>query len=159
MVDAPRETDQPFIQRLWNYLWRLNAQTKAYLRLDGPAIVRDMDGVTDEEKRLAEKAFADGGRNPGDGNGPGADPGSGGDRDDDDGNPFDVGGGSYGLRQKIGFVLGPLLFALIYLSPTPEDSRQKDRRSPRSPPGSPFGGCPRQFRSLQRRCCRFRYFH
>ncbi|OVE84484.1 SLC13 family permease [Natronolimnobius baerhuensis] len=120
MVDAPRETDQPFIQRLWNYLWRLNAQTKAYLRLDGPAIVRDMDGVTDEEKRLAEKAFADGGRNPGDGNGPGADPGSGGDRDDDDGNPFDVGGGSYGLRQKIGFVLGPLLFALIYLSPTPE---------------------------------------
>lgn len=77
-----------------------------------------MDGVTDEEKQLAEKAFADGGRNSGDGNGSDPDGGNNGDRGDD-GNPFDVGGGTYGLRQKIGFVLGPLLFALIYLSPTP----------------------------------------
>ncbi|NGM69590.1 DASS family sodium-coupled anion symporter [Natronolimnobius sp. AArcel1] len=119
MVDISRETGQTFIQKIWNYLWRLNAQTKAYLRLDGPAIVRDMDGVTDEEKQLAEKAFADGGRNSGDGNGSDPDGGNNGDRGDD-GNPFDVGGGTYGLRQKIGFVLGPLLFALIYLSPTPE---------------------------------------
>ncbi|WP_440771821.1 SLC13 family permease [Natronorubrum sp. DTA28] len=110
---------QEFIQTIWAYLWRLNAQTKAYLQLDAPAIVRDMDGVTEEERRLARETFADGGRDPGDGNGPNAGPGNGGDDRGNDDNPFDV-GGSYGLRQKIGFGLGPVLFALIFLSPTPE---------------------------------------
>ncbi len=134
-------------QRLWAYLWRLNEQTKAYLTLDGPAIVEDMDGLSAEERRLARKAFADGGRDlgetagdgrdrdvdsgtddsdtatergdvggtGGDGGGTGGDGGGNGDEE----SPFDV-GGSYGLRQKIGFGLGPVLFALIFLSPTPE---------------------------------------
>ena len=134
-------------QRLWAYLWRLNEQTKAYLTLDGPAIVEDMDGLSAEERRLARKAFADGGRDlgetagdgrdrdvdsgtddsdtatergdvggtGGDGGGNGGDGGGNGDEE----SPFDV-GGSYGLRQKIGFGLGPVLFALIFLSPTPE---------------------------------------
>ncbi|AEH38707.1 SLC13 family permease [Halopiger xanaduensis] len=52
---------------------------------------------------------ASGGGNGGDGGGGGNGGGS----------PFDV-GGSYGRRQQIGFVLGPVLFALIFLSPTPE---------------------------------------
>ncbi|ELY39634.1 SLC13 family permease [Natronorubrum tibetense] len=134
-------------QRLWAYLWRLNEQTKAYLTLDGPAIVEDMDSLSAEERRLARKAFADGGRDlgetagdgrdrdvdsgtddsdtttergdvggtGGDGGGTGGDGGGNGDEE----SPFDV-GGSYGLRQKIGFGLGPVLFALIFLSPTPE---------------------------------------
>ncbi|WP_436344617.1 SLC13 family permease [Natronorubrum sp. FCH18a] len=88
-----------------------------------------MDGLTEEEKRLARKAFADGGRDldetaadgrdrdaGGDPGGTGGDDGTDG---GDDGSPFDIGEG-YGLRQKIGFGLGPLLFALIFLSPTPE---------------------------------------
>ncbi|WP_137288666.1 SLC13 family permease [Natronorubrum halophilum] len=119
MDSTSPKTHQKFIRNVWTYLWRLNDQTKAYLRLDGPAILEDMDEVTAEEKRLARKAFADGGRDPGDGNGPNAGAGAGGNGPDDDRSPFDV-SGSYGLRQKIGFGLGPVLFALIFLSPTPE---------------------------------------
>ncbi|SDJ53376.1 SLC13 family permease [Natronorubrum texcoconense] len=134
-------------QRLWAYLWRLNEQTKAYLTLDGPAIVEDLDGLSEEERRLARKAFADGGHDLGETAGDGQDRdvdggtdgsetaagrgdvgstggGNGGNGGDDGGNgddesPFDV-GGEYKLRQKIGFGLGPLLFALIFFSPTPE---------------------------------------
>ncbi|MDQ2049684.1 SLC13 family permease [Natronolimnohabitans sp. A-GB9] len=122
MVNNPPKTYQEFIQYLWAYLWRLNEQTKAYLRLDGPAIARDMDDLSEEEKRVAEQAFADGGQEPNDGTGSGGGAGGSGDGDgrgNGDRNPFDV-GGSYGLRQKVGFVLGPLLFALIYFAPTPE---------------------------------------
>ncbi|QFU81229.1 SLC13 family permease [Natronorubrum aibiense] len=118
MVYDSSKTLQKFIQNIWLYLWQLNAQTKAYLTLDGPAMVKDMDGVSEEEKRLAEQAFSDGGQPP---NGtaksaPNGDNGDG--QGGDDSSPFDV-DGSYGLRQKIGFVLGPILFALIYLAPTP----------------------------------------
>ncbi|WP_121741073.1 SLC13 family permease [Natronorubrum halophilum] len=119
MDSTTPKTHQKFIRNVWTYLWRLNDQTKAYLRLDGPAILEDMDEMTAEEKRLARKAFADGGRDPGDGNGPNAGADAGGNGPDDDRSPFDV-SGSYGLRQKVGFGLGPVLFALIFLSPTPE---------------------------------------
>ncbi|QRV14371.1 SLC13/DASS family transporter [Haloterrigena salifodinae] len=131
MVRNSRKTIQKFIRVLWASLWTLNAQTKAYLTLDAPLILEDMDGVSEEEKRLARQVFPDGGRDPGDataaenrtaegGPGSGDDPGgSGGDRGDDGNSPFDV-GGTYDLRQRIGFVLGPLLFALIFLSPTPD---------------------------------------
>ncbi|WIV68564.1 SLC13 family permease [Natrialbaceae archaeon AArc-T1-2] len=92
---------------LWSYLWRLNAQTKAYLQLDGSRIAQDLDGVSDEA--LAKTARSDGGYDePTDAGGPGG----------GDDSPFDVGDG-YGRRQKSGFVLGPVLFALISLSPTP----------------------------------------
>ncbi|AGB38329.1 SLC13 family permease [Natronococcus occultus] len=107
------------IQRLWAYLWFLNERTKAYLRLDGHAIAADLDGVSDEERRVAKRALSDGGRDP---NGDSEATGFGGGDDggsDDDRSPFDV-GGEYELRQKIGFVLGPILFAMIFLSPTPE---------------------------------------
>ncbi|ELZ18557.1 anion transporter [Haloterrigena salina JCM 13891] len=130
MVQNSRETLQKFIRVLWASLWTLNAQTKAYLTLDAPLILEDVDGVSEEEKRLARRVFPDGGRDPGDntaadartaadGSGSGDGPGDGGDRGDDGSSPFDV-GGTYDLRQRIGFVLGPLLFALIFLSPTPD---------------------------------------
>ena len=119
MVYDSHKTLQKFIQNVWIYLWRLNAQTKAYLTLDGPAMVKDMDGVSDEEKRLAEKALSDGGQTTGERAGSTANAGSGDDgQGGNDKSPFDV-DGSYGLRQKIGFVLGPILFALIFLAPTP----------------------------------------
>ncbi len=122
------------LQRFWSYLWMLNAQTKAYLTLDGPRILEDMDSVSEEEKRVARKAFTDGGGETAESDGSadtrsnesadtaesapagaGDDPGS---SSGDDSSPFDA-GGNYKLRQKIGFVLGPLLFALILLGPTP----------------------------------------
>ncbi|ELY66990.1 anion transporter [Natrinema versiforme JCM 10478] len=145
---------------MWTYLWTVNAQTKAYLALDAPAMIADMDDLTAEERRLARRVFPDGGRDRatseenrsgdetssgedsggsgggdrgdrGDDGGSGGgdrgdrgdDGGSGGgdrgDRGDDGGSPFDV-GGTYRLRQRIGFVLGPILFVLIFLSPTPD---------------------------------------
>ncbi|MCH7660738.1 MAG: DASS family sodium-coupled anion symporter [Euryarchaeota archaeon] len=94
----------------WNYLWKLNDQTKAYLRLDGGRIAADTN-ASEEEKELARKMFADGGQMEENSSSAGRDP-------DDDESPFDV-GGDYGLRKKAGFVLGPVLFALIMLAPTP----------------------------------------
>ncbi|WP_222918451.1 SLC13 family permease [Natrinema sp. SYSU A 869] len=128
MVAERERTARAVTWRLWRYLWIVNARTKAYLALDAPAMIADMDDLTAEERRLAQRVFPDGGRDP-DGGGE-TDPGgeweegpdggsdSDGSRGDDGGSPFDV-GGTYRLRQKVGFVLGPLLFALIFLSPTP----------------------------------------
>jgi sodium-dependent dicarboxylate transporter 2/3/5 len=101
--------------RIWRYLWKLNDQTKAYLRLDGVQIAADTN-ASEEEKALARKMFADGGQRSEDGS---ADDSSSSGRDpDDDDSPFDV-GGDYGLRKKAGFVAGPILFLLIMLAPTP----------------------------------------
>ena len=114
---SPRAS-QSYLRRVWASLWALNAQTKAYLTLDAPAIASDMDQLSEEEKRVARAAFTDGGKNADNADAGNARP-EGGDGSGDDDSPFDV-GGSYGTRQKVGFVLGPLLFALIYLAPTPE---------------------------------------
>jgi len=81
-----------------------------------PTALLDRSKLTPEERELAHRLAADGGRDE-DGNGPG-DGGSGGD-DGDDGSAFDI-GSTYNRRQKIGLVLGPLLFAAIMLAPTPE---------------------------------------
>uniref|UniRef100_A0A7D6GVN4 SLC13/DASS family transporter n=2 Tax=Natrinema zhouii TaxID=1710539 RepID=A0A7D6GVN4_9EURY len=127
MVTERESASRSMTQRLWTYLWVVNARTKAYLTLDAPAMIADMDDLEPEERRLARRVFPDGGRDrderdePDPGDGVGNDPGNGGsgsDRGDDGGSPFDV-GGTYDLRQRVGFVLGPLLFALIFLSPTP----------------------------------------
>ncbi|WP_049991086.1 SLC13 family permease [Natrinema salifodinae] len=133
---AERDRSGRSLSRLWRYLWVVNARTKAYLTLDAPAMIADMDDLTAEERRLARRVFSDGGRDAGERGAAGsgsetetgtgtetatdADPGggAGGSRGDDGGSPFDV-GGTYALRQKVGFVLGPVLFALIFLSPTP----------------------------------------
>ncbi|MFD1564227.1 SLC13 family permease [Haloarchaeobius amylolyticus] len=129
MVAERDRTTRSGIGRLWRYLWLVNARTKAYLTLDAPAMIADMDNLEPEERRLARRVFPDGGRDAEPGAGDRTDSGtaagsgggtggSGGGSRGDDGSSFDV-GGTYERRQQIGFVLGPLLFALIFLSPTP----------------------------------------
>ncbi|XVH31799.1 SLC13 family permease [Haloferacaceae archaeon DSL9] len=120
MVSDSRRTYRRAVGRFWAYLWYLNTQTKAYLTLDAPAIAGDLDARSAAETRAARTAFADGGRDPNDGSTPNGGSGTGGnDPRDGDQSPFDV-GGEYKLRQKVGFVLGPLLFGMLFLSPTPE---------------------------------------
>ncbi|MFC6906002.1 SLC13 family permease [Halalkalicoccus tibetensis] len=106
-------------RELWGYLWELNEQTKAYLRLDGGRIAEDTN-ASEREKELARKVFADGGDRGGTEAGEGGSAGSGSDggRGSGDDSPFDV-GGDYGLRKRAGFVVGPVLFALVMLAPTP----------------------------------------
>jgi len=102
------------LRRFWRYLWWLNDQTKSYVTLDGPAILRDMGAFDDGDH--PSRTRADGGRERSE---PSGGEGNGGDgRSGDDDSPFDV-GGTYKRRQKVGFLLGPLLFALILLGPTP----------------------------------------
>ncbi|ELY57343.1 SLC13 family permease [Natronococcus jeotgali] len=120
MVSNSLDRCQLAIQRFWGYLWFLNERTKAYLTLDGHAIAEDLDELSAAERRVAREAFTDGGSDaPDDPERGGLGGGDDGDGSDGDRSPFDV-GGSYELRQKIGFVLGPVLFAAIFLSPTPE---------------------------------------
>lgn len=71
-------------------------------------MVDDLEYGSESERRAAQRLWSDGGDRPSDG-------GSGGDR-----SPFDV-GGDYGRRHRMGFVLGPLLFAAILFAPTPAD--------------------------------------
>jgi solute carrier family 13 (sodium-dependent dicarboxylate transporter), member 2/3/5 len=102
----------PPTRRLWRYLWRVNERTKAYLRLDGVAIAADVGA---SEREILEKAFADGGE-PSESSQASSEPSNdGGGNGGDGGSPFDV-GGDYGARKKVGFVLGPLLFALLVLA-------------------------------------------
>ncbi|AQL41388.1 anion transporter [Halorientalis sp. IM1011] len=128
-------------ERLWEYLWRLDRETRSALRMR-PTALLDRSQLSPEERELADRLASDGGRDPptgraggdgsgtpggdgGDGGGPpdagggGADGGDGDDGGDDGGSAFDV-GGTYGRRQKVGLVLGPVLFAAIMLLPTPE---------------------------------------
>ncbi len=102
-------------------LWRSSARTKAYLTLDGPKIAAD---IADGELRAdvpddpaADRRFVADGRGDGPAD-PASDPRDPDDSGGDDDSPFDV-GGSYGLRQRVSLLLGPLLFGLIYFSPTP----------------------------------------
>jgi sodium-dependent dicarboxylate transporter 2/3/5 len=82
-----------------------------------PTALLDYSDLTPEERELAERLATDGGRDEGEQAAGGA--GGGGDDGGDDGSAFDV-GGQYGRRQKIGLVLGPVLFVAIMLMPTPE---------------------------------------
>ena len=97
------------------WLWERNKRTKAYLRLNAAEIVEDLDVGTEEERRVARRAFADGGKGASDEGDAKGDEGRG---DDEEDSPFDV-SDDYGRRQRVGFVLGPVLFALIFFSPTP----------------------------------------
>ncbi len=130
MANTPPNIFRRYAERLWEYVWRLDRQTRSALRMH-PTALLDRSQLSPEERALADRLMSDGGqrRDPVDddsdgsaaagGNGP--DPGDedGNDGDGDDGSAFDV-GGEYGRRQKIGLVLGPLLFAAIMLVPTPE---------------------------------------
>lgn len=107
------------IRRLWRYCWQLDRHARDAIKMR-PTALLDYSALDPEERELAERLATDGGRDgreetPGAGAG---DSGGGGD-DGDDGSAFDV-GGQYDRRQKIGLVLGPLLFAAIMLIPSPE---------------------------------------
>ena len=104
-----------YLDKFTRWLWERNERTKTYLRLNAAKMVEDLDVGTEEEKSVARRAFADGGQKSDEGDAKG-DEDSG---DDEDNSPFDV-GDDYGRRQRVGFVLGPVLFALIFLAPTPE---------------------------------------
>jgi sodium-dependent dicarboxylate transporter 2/3/5 len=127
------------LEALWHYLWRLDERSRAALRMQ-PTALLDRSQLTPEERALADRLASDSGRDAGrtddfdrdfdpgvdadevegrEAAGTGGDGTGGNDGDGDDGSAFDV-GGEYGLRQKVGLVLGPLLFAAILLVPTPE---------------------------------------
>ncbi|MFC7225552.1 SLC13 family permease [Halalkalicoccus sp. GCM10025322] len=104
------------LREVWEYCWQLDRRTRSALQMR-PTALLDYSNLTPEERELAERLATDGGRDEREG---AANAGGGGSGDDgDDGSPFDV-GDQYGRRQKIGIVLGPLLFAVIMLAPTPE---------------------------------------
>jgi len=84
-----------------------------------PAGLLDYSKLTPEERDLAERLATDGGRDDREHPASADGGGSGNDGGDDDGSAFDV-GGQYDRRQKIGLLLGPVLFAAIMLAPTPE---------------------------------------
>ncbi|PSP75511.1 anion transporter [Halobacteriales archaeon QS_3_64_16] len=128
---------QSRLEVFWEYLWTLDRQTRRAISMDPIALI-DRSQLTPEERELADQFASDGGRQPsedprtkdtqdpsaseamdaGAGHDSGGD-GSGGDGDgDDEGSAFDVDG--YGLRNEIGLVLGPLLFAAILLAPNPQ---------------------------------------
>ena len=78
-----------------------------------PTALLDRSMLSPEERKLADRLATDGGREE-------TEEAAGGDSGDDDGDgsAFDV-GTTYDRRQKIGLVLGPVLFAAIMLLPTP----------------------------------------
>jgi sodium-dependent dicarboxylate transporter 2/3/5 len=113
-------------QQVWEYCWELDRHTRNALRMR-PTALLDYSKLTPEERELAERLATDGGRDNGEqaasagggGSGDGGGDASGDGGSGDDGSAFDV-GGTYSRRQKVGLVLGPLLFAAIMLVPTPE---------------------------------------
>jgi sodium-dependent dicarboxylate transporter 2/3/5 len=126
--------EQSRLEALREYLWALDRQTRRAIGMD-PTALLDRSQLTPEERELADRFASDGGRRPSEDRGatdvedtrdPGAseamDAGAGHDGDggdgDDEGSAFDVGG--YGLRNRVGLVLGPLLFAAILLAPSPQ---------------------------------------
>lgn len=117
-----------YTDRLWEYVWHLDRQARSALRMH-PTALLDRSQLSPEERALADRLAGDGGPEsvtPGsDSDRSGAAGTNGGDRPpdgdggDDDGSPFDV-GDTYSLRQKVGLILGPVLFAAIVLAPSPE---------------------------------------
>ena len=87
---------------------------------DSRVLAGDSRVLADDSRALADgRGDASGGpRDSTDPRDVAADPGDPDGPEGDDDSPFDV-GSSYGLRQRVSLLLGPLLFALIYFSPTP----------------------------------------
>ena len=105
-------------QQVWEYCWELDRRTRNALRMR-PTGLLDYSKLTPEERDLAERLATDGGRDDREHPASAGGGGSGSDGGDDDGSAFDV-DGQYDRRQKIGLLLGPMLFAAIMLAPTPE---------------------------------------
>jgi len=90
---------------LWSYMWHLNNQTKGLMRLDLAAMADTGGGMTKKERQVAEKVL------------PGGAPGGQGKNDGKN----ESNGSGYNRAQRIGLFLGPLLFLLVLLMPTPAD--------------------------------------
>lgn len=95
--------------RLSCSLWERHDRTKAYLSLDGRVMLADITAQGAPEQELADRMLSASGPDESSQ----VQPAGGGDR-----SPFDV-GGKYGPRQRLAFLLGPMVFGLIYLWPTP----------------------------------------
>ncbi len=87
-------------ERIWPVTWRESRRTRAYLRLDGSQIAADMIG-SGPTMDLPDGQRVTGPIPPG-----------------PDRSPFDS-GDSYGRRQWIGLIVGPLLFTILLLLPSP----------------------------------------
>ncbi|TYO97952.1 SLC13 family permease [Desulfallas thermosapovorans] len=95
------------LENLWQYMWQLSRQTKRLIRFDMAAMA-DNGNLSEKERKIAEQVLPGGTDSLGRGNsGGGSDNGS--------------RGGGYNLAQKIGLILGPVLFLLVLIMPTPAD--------------------------------------
>ncbi|MDZ7687532.1 MAG: DASS family sodium-coupled anion symporter [Halobacteriales archaeon] len=138
--------DDSRLRRFRRYLWHLDRRTRRLLRMEPTALLETSHWADEDEKRLvarlsgsadreggaggAGEGGREGGAEVGTGGGGGSDGDGNEDGDDEDetesglartekGSAFDV-DMNYGARQKVGLVLGPLLFALVLLAPNPE---------------------------------------
>ncbi|KXS43446.1 solute carrier family 13 (sodium-dependent dicarboxylate transporter), member 2/3/5 [Candidatus Frackibacter sp. WG12] len=93
------------LKTFWDYLWHLNKQTKSLLKMDTSAMMAAVSESDAADQQEAEELLDKQSNNGGDGG--------------DDQSPFDV-DENYGMRQKVGLVLGPLFFLVIMMLPTPE---------------------------------------
>jgi len=93
------------LKGFWNYMWHLNNQAKSLMRLDLAAMADTGGGMTKKERQVAEKVL------------PGGAPGGQGKHDGKN----ESNGSGYSRAQRIGLFLGPLLFLLVLLMPTPAD--------------------------------------
>lgn len=93
------------LENLWHYMWQLSRQTKRLIRFDMTAMV-DNDNLSEKERKMAKQLLPRGTGSPGGG-------------DSGGGSDYGKGKGSYNLAQKIGLFLGPALFLLVLIVPTP----------------------------------------
>ncbi len=105
------------VKSLWSYMWHLHRQTKRLIKFDFRAIAQQYSmsasedsGIEDEEEKKKDTANVEGEVDKED-IVPGGDPGERGSMD------VEV----YGTRQRIGLFLGPALFILFLLIPTPPE--------------------------------------
>ncbi|MBO8169591.1 MAG: SLC13 family permease [Thermoanaerobacteraceae bacterium] len=91
------------LKSFWQHLWKMHHQAKRLLRLDFTVMAEISASLSEDEKMVAKKVL------PGGGSG---------------GNTGDNNGGNktgFGTRQKVGLFLGPILFLVLLLMPTPKD--------------------------------------
>ncbi|GAW91220.1 SLC13 family permease [Calderihabitans maritimus] len=82
------------IRSFWQYMWTLHVQTKRLLKLDFTAAIEQNNKLSEKEKKLAKEVLGKAGG--------------------------DEGPNGYGTRQKIGLILGPVLFVLLLILPLPD---------------------------------------
>src|SRR5699024_4012 len=109
------------LRSIWEYCWRLDGQTRRAIRMQ-PTALLDRSKLTADECALADRLASDGGRprNGDEDAGNNTIEGSAGGGGDDGGrgSSFDI--DEHSGRKRIGWVLGPLLFAVIMLAPNPQ---------------------------------------